>query len=405
MLTTELVRARRRGRELELVALGKRRERAEELASALLAIAGEHVGRSRGELAQAFGEIAASPQDKKLALGLAKLVEDACQFSSEAEIDPAVLRSAVFLRASAERRALEPGRALDRIAVLAEAGRPDGLDAEAVDAALFADLRSAHVLVRAARLAAGTLLERYENAQRQAVLLRAVRVTADVFCATPAAYRELFNKLKFRRLLYTLEHRENGSYRIRIDGPFSLFESVTKYGLELALTLPALEACDSLRLVADVLWGKSRDPLTFRLATQRQRADSTGERLAPMRDEVAELLDAFRALDSDWSARPTPSILDLPGVGVCIPDIEFVHEPSGLRVFLEVLGYWSREAVFRRIDLVERGLEARILFAVSSRLRVSEELLEGAESAALYVYKGTMSARAVERKLEALRRV
>ncbi len=50
--------------------------------------------------------------------------------------------------------------------------------------------------------------------------------------------------------------RVGGGYRIEIDGPYSLFESVTKYGLELALLLPALEACDSVQLVADLRWGK-----------------------------------------------------------------------------------------------------------------------------------------------------
>ena len=46
----------------------------------------------------------------------------------------------------------------------------------------------------------------------------------------------------------SLSARDGGGYRIEIDGPYSLFESVTKYGLELALLLPALEACDSVQL-------------------------------------------------------------------------------------------------------------------------------------------------------------
>ena len=41
---------------------------------------------------------------------------------------------------------------------------------------------------------------------------------------------------------------------------------------------------------------------------------------------------------------------------------------------------------------------------MSSRLRVSEEVLEEDASGALYVYKGTMSARAVAERLESLAR-
>ena len=89
---------------------------------------------------------------------------------------------------------------------------------------------------------------------------------------------------------------------------------------------------------------------------------------------------------------------------MCVPDVVFEHRPSRLKVFLEVLGFWSRDAVFRRIEMAQRGVGECMLFAASSRLRVSEALLDDINSAALYVYKGAMSARAVENKLEELRR-
>jgi glyoxylate carboligase len=54
------------------------------------------------------------------------------------------------------------------------------------------------------------------------------------------------------------------------------------------------------------------------------------------------------------------------------------------------------------VELVRAGLPTPILFAVSTRLRVSETVLDDAETAALYAYKGVMSPRAIERKLDAL---
>ncbi len=93
-------------------------------------------------------------------------------------------------------------------------------------------------------------------------------------------------------------------------------------------------------------------------------------------------------------------MLDLPGVGLSIPDLIFTRGRD--KVYFEVLGFWSREAVFRRVDLVDKGLSERVLFAVSSRLRVSEEVLGDEASSALYVYKGAMSARAVAERLDRL---
>ena len=52
-------------------------------------------------------------------------------------------------------------------------------------------------------------------------------------------------------------------------------------------------------------------------------------------------------------------------------------------------------------ELENREAEA-VLFAFSSRLRVSEEVLDGELPGALYVYKGTMSARAIAERLERL---
>jgi predicted nuclease of restriction endonuclease-like RecB superfamily len=305
----------------------------------------------------------------------------------------------VFGLAAERRRSADGG--FDRAAIVGEVAPRFGLDPAEIEEALYSDLRGAHQLLAFRRMAPTQLLERYEVAQRQAVLLRAVRLQARVWCSSPSSYRALFNKLKFRRLLHRIARQDDGSYRIDIDGPFSLFESVTKYGMNLALCLPALEACDALELQASLRWGKGRQALGFTLS--RRMARSHDESAPPLPDEVAELIESVERLETGWHAQPCSEILDLPGVGVCVPDLVFEHV-SRPRVHLEVMGYWSRDAVWRRVELVERGLGARILFAVSSRLRVSEDVLPPGEPAALYVYKGTMSARSVLRKVEELAR-
>jgi predicted nuclease of restriction endonuclease-like RecB superfamily len=186
-------------------------------------------------------------------------------------------------------------------------------------------------------------------------------------------------------------------YRIEIDGPFSLFESVTKYGMELALLLPALVACDSVKLVAELRWGKRRERLRF----ETELGGGQAEPLA-LRDDVTALLGAFQADDSGWRAEPASEILELPGVGLSVPDLVFSKPGGAERVLCELLGFWSREAVWKRIELVEQGLSERVLFVASSRLRVSEEVLADDASAALYVYKGRINPKALARKLDEL---
>jgi uncharacterized protein len=402
VLTADLVQARRRGTELRLVPLdAEARQRAAAMAEALVGAAHAHVGRTREELQEALGAVEAAAREHRLRDGLVKLVEDRCEFDAGSDADPEEIRRDVFLRASATRAALAPAERFDRAAVLATVAEARGISPEAVERALFADLRGAHVLTRFEATTPAALVDLYERAQAQAVLLRAVQVTVDVRCASVHALRALFRRLKFLRLLHSAEPHGEG-HRIVIDGPFSLFESVTKYGLQLALVLPALEACDAWRLKADVRWGKDRTPLTFRLdggASQPQAEPP------PLPDEVEALVRTFKALETDWRVTVNTRLLELPGVGLSVPDLVFERASRGGtrdRVYLEVMGYWSRAAVWKRVELVQAGLAERILFAVSAKLRVSEEVLGDDLPGALYVYKQTMSARSIAERLDKL---
>ena len=401
MLTADLVRARRKGGELSVTPLSaKVLPRALELAREYVALAEEHVGATRAELEEAFSAVTVAPSEHKLALGLRKLVDDRLEFEMESEVDPRALRSELFAAAARERRALGPGERFDRDAFLSREAAAREMAPDLLLRAVYADLRHAQVVKSFAPTSAEQLVRGYDFAQQQAVLLRAVDVVAEVQCRDAYAYRVLFRKLKFLRLLHRIEPLSPAGYRIRIDGPFSLFSSATKYGLELALALPALLSCDRHHIVANVRWGKERAPLTFTISGKG--TDSARE---PIRlpDEVEALLARFAALETEWGAEVASDILELPGVGLCVPDLKFVHGQTGEIAYLEVLGYWSRSAVWKRVELSQQGLLSRVIFAVSSRLRVSEEVLGDDVPSELYVYKGALSAREIARRLDGVR--
>ena len=398
MIGPDLVRVRRKNGALLLTkpsADGLLRARA--LAEQVLLVLASSVNESRLLVEEALNELESSPQEKKLLLALRKLSLDDSVFDANTALDAPALRREVFTRAASARTALAIGARFERDLVLAESAAALGISPEVLEAGLYSDLRSAERLLKAPPYDADGLLARHARAEVQAVLLCSVRVVVDVLCASPDQYRALFHKLKFRQLLFSMSARPSGGYRIEIDGPYSLFESVTKYGLELALLLPALEACDSVKLTADLRWGKKRDPLTFSL----ELTQATAAPPSPPRDDVQALLDAFRENET-FRAELAQEVLELPGIGLCVPDLCFTHQGTGELVLCEVLGFWNRAAVWRRIELVEQGLASKIVFVVSARLRVSEEALDGADSAALYVYKGAINAKALQRKLEQL---
>jgi predicted nuclease of restriction endonuclease-like RecB superfamily len=313
-------------------------------------------------------------------------------------LDPVELRHELFAAAAAARAS---GRDVDRQALLAEMASRRAVAVDAIEEALYSDLPSAHVLRQADLPSPDGLLALHELSSHQAVLLRATHVQARVFSVSGNAYRALFRTLKFHRLLYRISklERETG-YTIDLDGPMSLFEQTTKYGLNLALALPAIMTCDAWEVRADVRWGKDRRPLRYQLKGGKESV--LVDHAIALPDEVAALLADLRQQETPWQASPSEVILGLPGIGVCVPDLEFVHRESGQRVFLEVLGFWSRAAVWKRVEMAEAGLPFPVVFALSKHLRVSEEALPHEAPAALYVYARTLNARAVLERVAAV---
>lgn len=406
MISPDLVRARRRGERLELIPLrGPARAEAERLAADITDSLATALGQSEEEVEQLLAEIPRPPSAEKLFSGLTKVILDECQFEAPLEVDAPELRRAVFEHAALRRRD-DQERTFVREQVLAEVANTLGVTPEALEQSLFSDLRGARLLVSSPTLEPTDVLQRYETAQIQGVLLRAVRIGLDVVCRSPDAYRELFRKLKFRRLLHRIEPREGGGYHIDIDGPFSLLESVTKYGLALGQLVPTLQKCQKVDLCAELRWGAKRQKLEFRATL----GGGAGSELLEVRDEVQTLLSAVNREGTGFSARLGTELFDLPGVGVVIPDL-VLEDADGRLVHVEVMGYWSREAVFRRLDWLSAQKKAagptsaqplRLLLAVSSQLRVSPEAEPPEAAGTIYVYKGTISAKALLKQAQAL---
>jgi predicted nuclease of restriction endonuclease-like RecB superfamily len=85
---------------------------------------------------------------------------------------------------------------------------------------------------------------------------------------------------------------------------------------------------------------------------------------------------------------------------VCVPDLVFTSRETGEEVFFEAFGFWSRAAVWKRVELLRKGFPARILLVVGKQLRVSEEVLSDEDAGEIYVYKRTISPREVLERLD-----
>jgi predicted nuclease of restriction endonuclease-like RecB superfamily len=394
MLTGKLVRVRHARNKLVPQYLNPRDPDWLGVAEQLLFAFRDSPGRTRGELADDLANFVGEGPGQLVHQGLAKLLEDRCEFEVVADVPPDAVREAAFRAAATYRQlAARTGVAFDRDIVLRQVGDELRLNPEQVDQALFADLKDEQRVLKFDPLTPEQLLDRYNVALAQAVVLRSTGMEVRVWGETPARFRQLFRVVKFHRLICTIRETPGNSYTLTLDGPLSLFSSTQKYGLQLALFLPTLLHCKAFDLKADVRWGAQRREKQFTLSAAdglRSPAPDFGVYTPKEFDLFAE---SFRANVADWllSAEPNPIPLD---DGLWVPDFKLTHAQTGREVFVELFGFWRRTDVEAHYKRLKRQLPGQFVLVVSEQLRADEEadVKFGGE---VYRYKRTPSAEEV----------
>ena len=408
MLTADLVIVRKSKGELSLPELrGKPGDAVRHWSIQVLEAARECVGAPREQYSSLVNVMGETTQERNQARGLAKLVEDGCTFEEACADVSATIRSELFLRSTDVRRAATADNPWDRASIVREICAKNGIDATMLEERMYADLPGAQQLLSVPEWSPELLTDLYDTSRLQAVLLRSLEVRVTYAKISPRQLRELFRQLKFRRLLHRSEGLADGGLKITIDGPYSLLDAVTKYGLQMALLVPTLRATGDFELSADLQWGHGRERTKFHCSHHvgsdkagdcepAETPNSGNEELERLTADLSQLLSKFKV-------EPASALIDLPGIGLTLPDLTFTdRENPSCRIHFELLGYWSRSSVWKRVEMVEAGLPEPVIFGVNQRLRVSEEVLEANASGALYVFRGQPNAKTLLQRVEQL---
>ena len=160
------------------------------------------------------------------------------------------------------------------------------------------------------------------------MLLRATRVRAPACAPRDAgAYRHLFRTLKFLRLLpgRSPRRREGGGYQHRA--------STGRSACSRAARATACSSASPCRRSPPATAGRSRPTCAGAPSAARSASASAAAPLAtaaaappPLPDELAAFVDRVRAPRQRLARRPGPRVLDLPGAGLCVPDLAFVRD-------------------------------------------------------------------------------
>lgn len=382
MLTADLLRARVVKGVVKPTYLRGKNANAQTYAAQLCDLYGRAQGWSRAQLQEALEEIVGDATDFLLARGLAKLLDDRCTWATRAVVPPQELRAALYDAAFQTREGTgTPHRTLrrPRSEVIAEVAAGLSVTEEDLEISMFADHREDERLMEYKAITPDDLLTRYDLSLAQAVLLRAQSVRITVQKSTAQQLRQLISALKFRQLLFRIERQPSTSKKkglsdwiLEIDGPLSILQRGTRYGLQLAMLIPVLVHLEKWSLEAQVQWPKHKDLLGFELDHRTGLTPVSRLRGAWISEEQKLLEERISEHKTPWVLERSPHLIPLGTRDLFAPEIVLKH-PDGRVAYIEIIGTWRRHWLRTRLNLLKQHGPPNTVLCVSRNLAADRE--------------------------------
>lgn len=351
-------------------------QKTSELAIELINYFQSAVGKTQGVLERQLTDFEGDSTDYRVKRGLAYILKSSfCTFEVVSPLEPQMLRERVFYLAaksvsSRESTQVTLGKIADELTQ--ELEREVLL--EQVRNGLYADLSENKILTVFDAPIAPDLLNRYNLSQVQGVFYKASQLVLNAHRNVPGEYKLLFRYLKLFQLMAYIEGDADHGFTITIDGPTSLFNPSTRYGLAIAKLIPALLHVTKWSL-SSIL--QTRDAYTNTWKTGRFTLNSEcglvshyppGKPYDSMLE--ASFADKWDALKSGWALEREVDLIPIPG-SVMIPDFRLVHA-DGRTFLLEIVGYWRPEYLQKKFSQVRRAGRDDLILAISERLNLEK---------------------------------
>lgn len=351
-------------------------QKTSELAIELINYFQSAVGKTQGVLERQLTDFEGDSTDYRVKRGLAYILKSSfCTFEVISPLEPQMLRERVFSLAAKFVSSRESTQVtLSKVADELTQELEREVLLEQVRNGLYADLSENKILTVFDAPTAPDLLNRYNLSQVQGVFYKASQLVLNAHRNVPGEYKLLFRYLKLFQLMAYIEGDADHGFTITIDGPTSLFNPSTRYGLAIAKLIPALLHVTKWSL-SSIL--QTRDAYTNTWKTGRFTLNSEsglvshyppGKPYDSMLE--ASFADKWDALKSSWALEREVDLIPIPG-SVMIPDFRLVH-PDGRTFLLEIVGYWRPEYLQKKFSQVRRAGRDDLILAISERLNLEK---------------------------------
>ncbi len=353
--------------------------------------------------------------------GLSQLLGRRTIIETDAAVDSSLARETVF--EACRGMVIYPA---ERKEALQKAAKKLSISVKELEKALWADLEENQVVKSFLPLSPAELLRQYNISLTQTLLFRAV----DLDIWIKGDFQKLLWKILRSGLMYSLEdtdeerdkidrefNREIGekegktkesfeelkAVHLHLDGPSSLFRISERYGNSFAKIFPALLRSKGWRLKAGILHKgyQGKRILNFALDDSEKFFKLTPEaalypETVSMGLQIKEEKEGYEAgkeagieeIDAEevvydstleqifgslslgsWKIKREPTILKA-GKYAFVPDFSLQRE--GMRIYLEIVGFWTPEYLANKIEKL-RLVNEPVILLIDRKLKCSEK--------------------------------
>lgn len=364
MLTKDLLRVRVAGNYIKPQFIKTDDKALLELAKNLLEIYQLSTGKTREYIEGFTSTGAASYRDLKIGKGILKIIQDKAEFTSTAEKDYKAFRQEIFQKSA---QWIKQGN----LPEMPEQFRNQLLTPEEE---LYADLPEKECLKKMPTLFPKEILERYNMSLVQALLLYTSKLELKFPAKeNPQTLRAICKYLKFCRLLVSAEMKQD-MIHMTVDGPASIFENSTKYGLQTAIFFPII--CRLEKWSAACTVKLKAKPLRLLLDETSPLVCHYHNFTSYQPEEFRMFADFFRKTVSDWELNDAPGFLRGKHGRLLFPDFAFQNRTTGESYHLELFHRWHLSQLEERLQYCEQTPDCQLLLGIDRALLKKDGILK-----------------------------
>ena len=293
-----------------------------------------------------------------MSAGLNKLLLDRCEFKAAAELDYPELRKELFKKSAEMLKAGILPQPLET---------PD----------IYGDLPGFEKIERISPVTPGELLNHFNLAQAQALLIYARTVTLKICDPDVSALRKVMKAVKFFRLLAKFVNSGKNCVEIDVSGPVALFGPTTKYAISLASLLPVVVNLKKWSIEAEILF---RDKTLKLKINEKSRLSATQRAFATyLPEEIRMYHRLFAEKSTDWQIIGNTPFLDAGNQEIIFPDLSFQSNATGQIIHLELFHRWHAVQLQHRLELLASHPELPLILGID-RAVADEDFLARYES-------------------------